>query len=147
MRMPHARFTVRRLMVAVAIVAVGLWGWSCGVKSYRDFLTYRHLLGHRPIALDLWRGRVAAGDDLQRIIDRAPPDRVIRRGPYVQVLYYLGGPPPQGALPGGGTAITAKEGIIVAAWTGDCTLNLTHFDLMSSRDWAEFGQLPEQSPG
>jgi hypothetical protein len=134
-------------MIAVAIVAVGLWGWSFGVKGYRDFLTYRHLQWHRPIALDLWHGRVAPGDDIEPLIDRAPPDRLIRRGPYVQVYYYPGGPPSPGTLPNAGTAIMAKDGIIVAAATGDCTLDLTHFDLMASRDWAAYGQLLVQSPG
>jgi hypothetical protein len=76
MRLPRPRFTVRRLMIAVAIVAVGLWGWSFGVRSYRDFLTYLQLQNNRPIALDLWLGR-ARGSRRTNPTTRAGP---VKRG-------------------------------------------------------------------
>ena len=147
MRFPRARLKVRTMMVVVAVAAVCLAIPLWSKRAYRNYLIARQLRHHPPVALDLWRGRIAAGDRIERLTARARPHRVTKRGPFVQLLYYPGGPPPGGSLSLGGTCVVAKDGKLVAAASWECTFQHTHFDVMSAPDEAEFARLLEQYPG
>jgi hypothetical protein len=147
MKFPRVRFTVRRIIVALAVVAVGPWLPSFATASYRNYVILRQLHRHPPVALDLWHGRVAPGDDVERVVTRTLPHCVTRRGPFVRLLYYPGGPPPPGSLSMSGTCIIAKNGVLVSAASWECTFQHTYFDLMSARENAEFSRLLDEYPG
>ena len=100
-----------------------------------------------PVALDLWCGRIAVGDRIEGVTARAGPHRVTKRGPFVQLFYYPGGPPRGGSICLAGTCVVAKDGKLVAAGSWACTFQHTHFDVISGPDQAEFARLLEQDPG
>jgi hypothetical protein len=145
MMLPRVRLTVRTMMVAVAVAAVccaiPLWGNT----AYRNYQIDRQL--RYPVALDLWRGRIAAGDRIERVTARTRPHRVTKRGPFVQLFYYPGGAPHAGSICLAGTCVVAKDGKLVAAGSWACTFQHTHFDVMSGPDQDEFARLLEQYPG
>ena len=141
MRVPRVRLRVRTVMVAAVCLAIPLWGQT----AYRNYQIGRQL--SYPVAADLWDGRIAAGDRIERVTARNRPHRVIRRGPFAQLFYYPGGPPHAGSISLAGTCVVAKDGKLVAAGSWTCTFQHTHFDLMSGADQAEFARLLEQYPG
>ena len=146
MRLPRVRFTVRRMMIAVAVVAGCLWGRSFAIEQYRYLQIYRQLRG-QPVALDLWHGRVVQGDDVERLIGRHSPHHMFRRGPYVDLHYYPGGPPSPGDLPNAGTTLMAKDGRLILAGSAGCTFEHVYFDATSPGDIAEFYRLLHLTPG
>src|SRR5262245_11285672 len=145
MMVPRVRLKVRTTIGAVAVsafcLAIPLWGKT----AYRKYQIARQL--HYPVALDLWRGRIAAGDRIERVTDRNLPHRVTKRGPFVQLLYYPGGPPRAGSISLAGTCVVAKGGKLIAAGSWACTFQHTHFDVTTGSDQAEFARLLEQYPG
>jgi hypothetical protein len=147
MKLPCLRFTTRRLMFAVAVVAVGLWLPSFVTAKYHDYLIFRHLHTYPPVALDLWYGRVAAGDDVERLIARTSPHRITRRGDFVVLVYYPGGPLRPGSLSFAATGIVAKNGVLVSAASCGCTFQHAYFNLMTQRDNDEFARRLSECPG
>ena len=145
MPLPRVRLTVRTMMVAVAVAAVCLAIPLWAKTVYRNYQIARQL--RYPVALDLWRGRIAAGERTERVTAWTRPHRVTKRGPFVQLLYYPGGPPSAGSLSLAGTCVVAKDGKLVAAASWGCTFQHTHFDVMSAPDVAEFARLLQQYPG
>lgn len=145
MRVPRVRLRVRTMMVAVAVAAVCLAIPLWGQMAYRNYQIARQL--RYPVAMDLWRGRIVAGDRIERVTARNRPHRVTRRGPFVQLFYYPGGPPGAGSISLAGTCVVAKDGKLVAAGSWACTFQHTHFDVTSGSDQAEFARLLEQDPG
>jgi hypothetical protein len=145
MMVPRVRLTVRTMMLAVLVAAVcfaiPLWGKT----AYRNYQIARQL--RYPVALDLWYGRIAAADRIERVTAQARPHRVTKRGPFVQFFYYPGGPPRAGSICLAGTCVVAKDGKLVAAGSWACTFQHTHFDVMSGPDQAEFARLLQQLPG
>ena len=145
MMVPRVRLTVRTTMLAVAVAAVCLAIPLWGKTAYRNYQIARQL--RYPVALDLWRGRIAAGDRIERVTARTRPHRVTKRGPFVQLFYYPGGPPRAGSISLAGTCVVAKDGKLVAAGSWSCTFQHAHFDVTSGSDQAEFARLLEQYPG
>jgi hypothetical protein len=145
MMVPRVRLTVRTTMVAVAVAAVCLAIPLWGKAAYRNYQIARQL--RYPVALDLWCGRIAAGDRIERVTALARPHRVAKRGPFVQLFYYPGGPPRAGSICLAGTCVVAKDGKLVAAGSWACTFQHTHFDVMSGLDQAEFAGLLELYAG
>ncbi len=146
MMFPRVRLRVRTMMVAVAVAAVCLAIPLWGKTAYWNDQIARQL--RYPVALDLWRGRVAAGDRIERVTARTRPHRVTKRGPFVQLYCYPGGPPRAGSICLAGTCVVAKDVKLVAAGSWACTFQHTHFDVMSGPDQAEFARLPARTvPG
>jgi hypothetical protein len=145
MMVPRVRLRVRTMMFAVAVAAVCLAIPLWGKTAYRNYQIARQL--RYPVALDLWRGRIAAGDRIEHVTARNRPHRVTKRGPFVQLFYYPGGPPRAGSISLAGTCVVAKDGKLVAAGSWACTFQHTHFDVASSSDEAEFARLLQQYPG
>jgi hypothetical protein len=145
MMVPRLRLTVRTTMLVVAVAAVCLAIPLWGKTAYRNYQIARQL--RYPVAIDLWRGRIAAGDRIERVTARNRPHRVTKRGPFVQLFYYPGGPPCAGSIPLAGTCVVAKDGKLLAAGSWACTFQHTHFDVTSGSDQAEFAGLLEQYPG
>ncbi len=146
MRLPRVRFTVRRMMVAVAVVAGCLWGRSFAIEQYGYFRIYRQL-PRQPVNLDLWHGRVVQGDDVERLIGRHRPHQVVRRGPYVELRYFPGGPISPNMLPLAATGLMAKDGRLIYAGSWSCTFEHTYFDATSTHDTAEYRRLLALTPG
>ena len=71
MMVPRVQLTVRTTMVAVAIAAVCLAIPLWGKTAYRNYQIARQL--RYPVAVDLWRGRIAAGDRIERVTARNQP--------------------------------------------------------------------------
>src|SRR5262249_32847248 len=67
---PRVRFTVRRMMAAMVVVAVGLCVPSWARTAYRNYLISQQLRHYPPVALDLWHGRLVAEDRIERVIER-----------------------------------------------------------------------------
>jgi hypothetical protein len=144
MIVPRARLRVRTMLVAVAVAAVCLAIPRWGKTAYRNYQIAQQL--RYPVALDLWCGRIAGGDTIERVIARSRPHRVTKLGPFVQLFYYPGGPPRAGSISLAGTCVVAKDGKLVAAGSWACTFQHTHFDVTSGSDQAEFARLLEQYP-
>jgi hypothetical protein len=145
MMVSRVRLTVRTTMVAVAVAAVCLAIPLWGKTAYRNYQIARQL--RYPVAQDLWCGRIAAGDSIERVTARARPHRVTKLGPFVQLFYYPGGPPGAGSMCLAGTCVVAKDGKLVAAGSWACTFQHTHFDVTSGPDQGEFARLLERYPG
>src|SRR5262245_57304983 len=143
MVVPVARLRARTMLVAaVTALCLGIPLWK---TAYRNYQISRQL-GY-PVAVDLWRGRIAAGDRIEKVIARNQPHWVTKRGPFVQLFYYPGGPPREDSICLAGTSVVARDGKLIAAGSWACTFQHTHFDVTSPSDQAEYARLLEQHPG
>ena len=140
MMVPRVRLRVWIMMVAVAVAAVCLAIplWKTAYRNYQIAQQLRY-----PIAVDLWRGRIAAGDRIERVTAGNRPHRGTKRGSFVQLFFYPGGPPRAGSICLAGTCVVAKDGKLIAAGSWACTFQHTHFDVTSDSDQAEFARLLE----
>ena len=110
-----ARFTRRErwiCAVLLLIVAIFVGQRSVGILGYRDFLEFRaagqHELGH-----GLWFGSISRGDDLEVLIQEAPPTRVSQLEDWTWATYHS---QPDAAGEQSFLNLTAYDGKLVEAY-------------------------------
>lgn len=138
-----ARFARRERWVCAAlslIVAVFVGQRYTGILGYRDLLEFRaagqHELGYR-----LWFGSISRGDELQPLIDEAPPTRVSQLEVWTWATYHS-----QPGTAGEQTFLnlTAFEGKLVEAYLNGKGFTGRPFVTMSDDEARELNRFLEQ---
>ena len=126
-------------LVAAVGLAYLVVGWQYRIWTLRDYDLYR-TLRESPVGLDLWYGRIAAGQSFGELTARSPPAWVDQFGPYEVANYRPGPPPTEPGIDFAGIAIVARDGRLVAAylWGETDSENETFFDVMGTREELEF---------
>jgi len=102
------------------------------VWSYRDLIVYCHARSHSPVGGALWRGEIAAGSRIDRVLAMATPHRTNTLGPFLTVYYLPGGVPSPDSICLEGTALTAKDGRLISAASYGCTFQRTYFNVSTT---------------
>jgi hypothetical protein len=103
--------------------------WYSGIWTRQQYVVHREMSREcHPVWRDLWHGRVAPGDKLDKLFLRTQPERVEQYGRFTKVRYQ-----------GGFTALgmIAKNGRLVRAGAASCTWQHTFFDVMTEDDKTE----------
>jgi hypothetical protein len=131
----------RRLFVLVGMLCLVSACSYWRIWGYGDFLLYRRLSEHSPVAHALWRGEIRAGGQIDRIIAMSRPNFRRTVGPFLRIDYYPTDDLSPGNLSLEGTSLTAKDGRLIAAGSYGCTFERTYFDVSAAEENALYERL------
>ena len=142
----------RRALIKCLVAVIGIpllvavaacwWHNTWGVDAVRVYVA----MGREchPVWRDYHFGRVAAGEDVEAVIARTTPSKVVRKGRYTFLSYRDADEP--GAIHFTGISATAHDGKMVCAAAWSCTWTRVFFDEMTDEQSAELGMKPRSDP-
>jgi hypothetical protein len=124
------KFSAFFLLALVGAYVVAAWHFR--VWTWKDLKTYQAMSREcHPVWRDLHYGRVHPGQDMEQVIAKTAPVRVLRLGRFTMLSYQEG-------LCFTGVTIHARDGKVAAASAWSCTWRRTFFEEFSAEDEKDY---------
>jgi hypothetical protein len=126
----------RRSAITAGILALmlGAGAWYLHIFSFRDVRAYYGMSREcDPVWQELALRRIKPGNDVEELIARTSPARVIRHDEYTTILYHSGG-----GICFTQVSVVAKEGRLISAVAASCTWDHTFFEEMTPEDQRDY---------